>query len=377
MGEILARWCRASAACALFLIPLAAAEPATQDLFTAGESGYVTYRIPGLLAHGKTVLAYAEARRDGFGDWADIDVVLRRSADGGKTWEPMRVLVDSGKDTVNNPVAIPGSKPGEIHFLYCINYAKAFHMRSTDGGRTFSAAREITAAFEPLRRQYDWNVIATGPGHGIRLRNGRLLIAVWLSTGGKRHRPSRVSTLFSDDNGATWQTGELVPDTLPNPSETYAIERRDGSVLLNIRNESTEHRRAISVSANGATGWSTPEFHAQLLEPVCMASLIRHPKGGLVFSNPDNLEASYVDASKTVNRDRKNLTVQWSGDEGKTWTAKRVLERGLSGYSDLAATPDGMILCLYERGGLDKNIFRTGRLTVARFSVDWLRATMR
>jgi sialidase-1 len=361
----------------LFLFPLftalAGGQPATQDLFTAGESGYITFRIPGLLARGNTVLAYAEARRDGFGDWADIDIVSRRSTNGGRTWEPMRVLIDSGKDTVNNPVMIAGKKAGEIHFLYCVNYARAFYMRSDDGGRTFSAAREITKAFEKLRPSYDWNVIATGPGHGIRLRSGRLLVAVWLSTGGKRHRPSRVSTIYSDDNGATWQTGELVPDTLPNPSETYALERRDGSVLMNIRNESPEHRRAISVSADGTTGWSTPTFQSQLVEPVCMASLIRHPKGGLLFSNPDNLEATYVDAAKTINRDRKNLTVQWSGDDGETWSAKRVLEAGLSGYSDLAATQDGSILCLYERGGLDKNIFRTGRLTVARFSLDWVR----
>ncbi len=361
----------------LLFAVIAAAQPAAQDLFTAGESGYVTFRIPGLLAHGNTVLAYAEARRDGFGDWADIDIVMRRSTNGGKTWEPMRVLIDSAKDTVNNPVMIAGRKAGEIHFLYCVNYAKAFYKRSGDGGRTFSEAREITGAFETLRGQYDWNVIATGPGHGIRLRNGRLLVAVWLSTGGRKHRPSRVSTIYSDDGGATWLAGELVPDTLPNPSETYAVQRLDGSVQLNIRNESPEHRRAISVSANGATGWSVPRFHAQLVEPVCMASLIRHPKGGLLFSNPDNLEATYVDAAKTVNRDRKNLTVQWSGDEGETWTAKRVLEPGLSGYSDLAATKDGTILCLYERGGLDKNIFRTGRLTVARFSLDWVRATMR
>jgi sialidase-1 len=144
--------------------------------------------------------------------------------------------------------------------------------------------------------------------------------------------------------------------------------------MLNIRNESTEHRRAVSVSTDGATGWSDPRFHPQLLEPVCMGSLIRHPKGGLVFSNPDTLEATYVDATKTVNRDRKNLTVQWSGDDGETWTAKRVLEPGLSGYSDLAATPDGTILALYERGGLDKSIFRTGRLSLARFQLDWLTA---
>lgn len=362
----------------LLLLALPAlAQPVIQDLFTAGENGYVTYRIPGLLAQGKTVLAYAEARRDGFGDWADIDIVLRRSTDGGKTFAPMQVLADAGKDTVNNPVAIAGAKAGEIHFLYCVNYARAYHRRSDDGGRTFGPAREITAAFDRLRPEYDWNVIATGPGHGIRLKNGRLLVAVWLSTGGKRHRPSRVSTLYSDDNGATWHTGELVPGTLPNPSETYAVERRDGGVMLNIRNESTEHRRAISVSANGATGWTEPRFHGQLLEPVCMASLIRHPKGGLLFSNPDNLEAAYVDATKTINRDRKNLTVQWSGDDGETWTAKKVLEPGLSGYSDLAATPDGTILCLYERGGLDRNIFRTGRLSVARFSLDWVRKAAR
>lgn len=356
-----------------FVPLLTAGEPVTQDLFTAGEKGYVTYRIPGLVAQGNTVLAYAEARKDGFGDWADIDVVLRRSTDGGKSWEPMRVLVESGTETVNNPVAIAGRKAGEIHFLYCLNYARAFHMRSMDGGRTFSKPVEITAAFASLRGAYDWNVIATGPGHGIRLQNGRLLVAVWLSTGGKRHRPSRVSTLYSDDDGATWHTGELVPAGLVNPSETYAVERKGGGVMLNIRNESGEHRRAVSFSADGAKGWSEPKFVEALVEPVCMASLIRHPGGGLLFSNPDNLEATYVDASKTVNRDRKNLTVQWSGDDGETWTAKRVLEPGLSGYSDLAAVKDGTILCLYERGGLDKNIFRTGRLSVARFGLDWVR----
>ncbi|MBI2687494.1 MAG: exo-alpha-sialidase [Acidobacteria bacterium] len=358
----------------LFLWMVAPAQPLETDLFKAGEQGYVTYRIPGLLAHGKTVLAYAEARRDGFGDWADIDVVLRRSTDGGRTWEPMRVLADSGTDTVNNPVAIPGAKEREIHFLYCVNYARVFHIRSTDGGRSFGKPVEITGAFEGLRRAYDWNVIATGPGHGIRLRNGRLLVAVWLSTGGKRHRPSRVSTLYSDDDGKTWNTGDLVPDTLPNPSETYAVELKDGRVMLNIRSEAAEHRRAISVSNDGARRWSVPRFDTALLEPVCMAALIRHPGGGLLFSNPDTLDATYVDAAKTVNRDRKNLTVQWSVDDGATWTAKRVMEPGLSGYSDLAATSDGTILCLFERGGLEKNIFRTSRLSLARFSLDWVKS---
>jgi sialidase-1 len=335
------------------------------DLFAAGEGGYATFRIPGIVAQGKVVLAYAEARKD-YGDWADIDIVLRRSTDNGHTFSPVKVLVESGADTVNNPVAIVDVKRGRIHFLYCINYARAFYMRSDDAGLTFSKPVEITQAFESFRPAYNWNVIATGPGHGIQLKNGRLLVPVWLSTGGKRHRPSRVSTIYSDDNGRTWHAGQLVPDGLVNPSETYAVQLRDGRVLLNIRNESQEHRRALSTSSDGATNWSQPAFDANLLEPVCMASLIRHPRGALVFSNPHNLEATYVDASKTVNRDRKRLTLQLSPDDGQSWPHSLPIEEGLSGYSDLAVPANGHILVLYEKGGLDKNMFRTQSLTLAR-----------
>jgi hypothetical protein len=159
------------------------------DLFAAGEDGYATYRIPGIVVTGRgTILAYCAARKDGIGDWADIDVALRRSTDGGRSWQPRRILVDADRATADNPTAIVDRKTGAVHFLYQVNYARCFYMRSDDEGQAFSPAVDITSVFEQFRPEYDWNVIAPGPGHGIQLDNGRLLVPVWLSTGGHKHR---------------------------------------------------------------------------------------------------------------------------------------------------------------------------------------------
>jgi sialidase-1 len=353
--------------------------PVKTDLFAAGEDGYATYRIPGIVVTGRgTILAYCAARKDGIGDWADIDIALRRSTDGGRSWQPRRILVDAGKDTADNATAIVDRKTGAVHFLYQVNYAKCFYMRSDDDGQTFSPAVEITSVFEQFRPEYDWNVIAPGPGHGIQLDNGRLLVPVWLSTGGHKHRPSCVSVIFSDDHGATWHRGEVVvrhSETVPNPSETLALQLSDGRVMLNIRNESRRYRRLVAFSADGATRWTEPVFDESLFEPVCMASLIRvEPKPGetvsrILFANPDSRnnpkEFGWC-------RARENLSIKASEDEGRTWQVSRVLEPGISGYSDLAAAPDGTVYCFYERGGVEAKMFHTQYLTVARFPVSWL-----
>ena len=125
---------------------------AVADLLADDDEGNPALRLGAAMAgtdplRDKLVLVDDGSGLPGFGDWADIDIVLRRSTDGGKTWEPMTVLADSGTETVNNPVALPGAKPNEIHFLYCVNYARAYHRRSLDGGKTFSAPVEITSAF--------------------------------------------------------------------------------------------------------------------------------------------------------------------------------------------------------------------------------------
>jgi sialidase-1 len=371
-----------------FLIPLliaipAAAEPVLekQVVFEAGSGGYFTYRIPGLIVTDKgTLIAYCEGRRTSASDWGAIDLLYRRSADGGKTWSdpkkfdvgagfeknPVAVNLKLGKFpdiTINNPVMV--ADKGVVHFLYCVEYMRCFYTRSEDDGKTFAPPIEITETFEALRPAYDWKVIATGPGHGIRLtKTGRLIVPVWLSTSEKGgHRPSAVATIFSDDGGKTWTAGDLVvkhPD-LTNPSETAAVELPDGQVMLNIRHESTPHQRAISVSADGATKWSKPTFDAVLPEPICMGSLVRWDKR-ILFSNPHNPDG----------RERKNVSVYASEDAGKTWKYRRAIEPGPSGYSDLAVGPDGWAYCLYEAGTQEGKSFQVKSLTLAKFNEAWL-----
>ena len=382
-----------------FASPIAAnaAEPEKVDLFDADKGGYKLYRIPGIVVTSKgTVLVYCEARKSDRGDWGSIDILLRRSTDGGKTWgEPRKIadvpgpkeknplavaqkLADPKDVTYNNPVMI-ADPSGAIHFLFCLEYMRCFYSRSDDDGKTWSAPAEITAAaFDPYKKEYGWKVLATGPGHGIRLRSGRLVVPVWLSLGTGGHaRPSVVSTIYSDDGGKTWKCGEIaIPNTAEwvNPNESAVAELPDGSVMLNARCESKANRRLITTSVDGATKWKEPRFDDALVEPVCMGSLLAIPgkRPVLLFSNPDNLEKAGAKTPPAAGsgRDRKNLTVRMSYDGGKTWAAKRSVETGFSGYSDLAALADGTVLLFYERAGPDSP--RYGRLTVARFPLEWV-----
>jgi sialidase-1 len=282
--------------------------------------------------------------------------------------------------TYNNPVAIPDPASGVVHVLFCLEYMRCFHCVSDDDGRTFSPPVEITAAFDAFRPEYDWKVLATGPGHGLMTNRRRLLIPVWLSTGtgGHAHRPSVVATVYSDDGGRTWRRGAIAAgeaDPLTNPSEAAVVQLSDNRVLLNIRSESKPHRRAVAVSPDGATNWTKPAFDDALLEPICMASLCRLPgaRSRIAFANPHNLDRAGGKAVPGQGRDRKNLTVKLSYDDAKTWAASKPLDPGPSGYSDLAAGPGGEIYCLYERGEVDeKGRFATKALTLATFDLDWL-----
>jgi sialidase-1 len=240
---------------------------------------------------------------------------------------------------------------------------------------------EITRTFEAFRPKYDWKVLAAGPNHGIQLRSGRLVVPVWISTGtgGNAHRPSVTATIYSDDFGRTWRAGNIAVPNTPewiNPNEAIALELVDGRVMLNVRNESKTHRRLVTYSADGASGWSTPQFDDALLEPICMGSLIRlsaqpqAKKNRILFSNPHNLEREDGKGAPGVSRDRKNLSVKLSYDEGRTWTVNKVVEPGQAAYSDLAVTRAGTILLFFGNGGTPK--FSGSKLSVARFNLEWL-----
>ncbi|ETZ23179.1 exo-alpha-sialidase [Pedobacter sp. V48] len=334
---------------------------------------YASMRIPALVATKKgTLLAFCEGRIGTASDWADMDLLMRRSTDGGRTWENNVVIAarKSGQPT-SNPTPIV-DRDGTIHLLYQRDYATAYYTRSTDEGKTWSPAVDITYAFEAFKPEYNWKVLAPGPGHSIQLKNGRLLVPVWLSdpaktTPRRSHAPSCIATIYSDDLGKTWKRGAIIAGNTPefkNPSETMAIELNDGRVMVNIRNTSDQHRRGISYSNDGISGWTKPVFDEELYEPVCMATIIRlqdKEKSGILFINPDT-----KDVPKPP---RKNLTARVSYDEGQSWTVKKVINASSSGYSDVAVTPDGTIYCLYETN--TSNDFNYS-MVLKRFNAKWL-----
>lgn len=350
------------------------------EVFPAKMAGITLYRIPGIVVTTKgTVLAYSEARRNSASDWGEIEVHLRRSLDGGRTWQapqhiahlaariegnPKKKKGGEREQTVNNPVAIVDRTTGAIEFLYCVNYARAFSMRSTDDGVTWTKPVDITATFEPFRRHYDWKVIATGPGHGIQLKSGRLVVPIWIAFGGiGDHGPAAAGTIFSDDHGKTWRAGDIaVPNAgeYVTPNETMIAERSDGRVMLISRSQSKPNRKIVTLGPDGATGWEKPFFHDQLWEPRCMASIATHPAqpGLMLFSNPHTQPTEPGGRSA-----RENLVIKLSRDGGVTWPVSRTLDPGRSAYSDLAVLPNGTVLCLYEAAS---------GIVAARFNLEWL-----
>ena len=353
-------------------------------LFQARQGGYHSYRIPGLtVTSSGMILAYCEARKDNPWDYGDIDLLLRRSTDRGKTWSAPTNVVDQGRHAAHNAVLIADRASKDVHFLYCVDYLRCFYCKSTDEGATFGKPVEITSVFEEYRREYDWKLIATGPGHGLRLASGRLLVPAWLSTS-KEQRPTMSSVIYSDDGGQHWNRGPMVVrdgdgQGIENPMEPILVELQNGRVMFNVRNASKPERRAISISPDGVRDWSPFRFDPGLREPFCMASLCSMPSrpsepfAPLVWANPDNLTRSGQPGTANVGgHDRKRLTIKLSTDEGKTWPVSRVLEPSWSGYSHLATDADRSIYCLYESGCINNMMWDVRAITFAKFNRSWL-----
>jgi sialidase-1 len=365
------------------------------SLFMEETDGFRLYRIPGIVVTAKgSVLAYCEARKFTVADRGEIEIHLRRSTDGGKTWSPAKQVAHLGprlprnphmpedkkkkdmggpnEQTVNNPVAI-AARDGTVHLLYCVEYMRAFHIRSDDDGVTWSAPVEITSAFDGFRPELDWQAIATGPGHAVELQGGRLVAPFWMATYEKHAKLRKsVGIIYSDDHGKTWQRGDIA---IRNAGEPNIAQLPDGRVLVTARNTDSRNRRVVAYTPDGTTGWSKPEFIDKLLEPGCMAGLVSHPgtadrkKSFLLFSNPHTTDRAH--------KDRVDVTIKLSEDGGRTWPVSKVLQPGPSAYSDLAVLPDGTMLCFYESGDPESprksgRLWAYSHLTLARFNLEWL-----
>lgn len=323
----------------------AAAAPSQTVVWRAGEDGYHTYRIPAVvLTKKRTLLAFCEGRRSGRGDSGDIDLLVKRSRDGGRTWSRQTVVADFGGDTIGNPVPVVERRTGRILLPLTRNPGAitekqirahepgatrtVWFTSSGDDGVNWETPREITST----TKASDWSWYATGPCNGIQTRSGRILIPCDHNRGEKAERWSHV--IYSDDGGRSWKLGGSAG---PHCNESTMVELRDGSLLLNMRSYHGRNRRAVSRSADGGLTWTEPVLDEALVEPVCQGSLIRYRKDLLLFSNPASAK-------------RERMTVKLSRDEGRTWVSEKVLHEGPAAYSNLVELPQGVPAVLYERG---------------------------
>ncbi|MGW0815654.1 exo-alpha-sialidase [Streptomyces viridiviolaceus] len=357
-----------------------------QVLFRADrDPGYACFRIPAIVrTTNGTLLAFAEGRVLNCGDAADVDIVLKRSTDGGRTWGPLQVVNDGGGDTHGNPAPVVDRATGRVLLAETYNGGRTDaahcavpceripHLQySDDDGLTWSAPRDLSAEIRPS----GWNSwYATGPVHGVQLtggaRPGRLVLGVNAETwDGDRVTGNHAALVVSDDGGDHWRVG--ATDTWPvaadgtfrqKPSELTLTERADGSLLVSGREEEGTDlgHRTQAVSHDGGDSFAAP-FRAlpDLYAPQVQGATLRLGDR-LLLSAPADPDR------------RRTMTVRSSYDGGATWDSVdrgTLVTRDWSGYSDMTAIDGTTVGLLYEGGTVDAR----DEIRFARFTGDWLR----
>ena len=348
------------------------------EVFRAGVGGYHAYRIPTILSTSNgALLAFAEARRDSRGDpgQGDIDLVMSRSTDQGKTWSAMQVIDDPGeKWAASNPTPLldrtnqrvwiffnrwePGfgeekSQPGTTN-------NQMWARSSDDNGLTWSSPRDLTR----VSRDYDnWGGMFLGPGGAIQMKSGRLLLPAAMKADAFSVQATvgsftgslglmRAYVIYSDDHGQSWKRGTLVP-ALTN--ENQLVELADGKLLMDARQNNGDHRWFIT-STDGGQTWLRPRIGIAVT-PV--ATGIERFGKTLLWSGP-------------ALANRQKLVIRVSEDEGQTWNRERVVYGGFAAYSDIEILADSTIGILWEQGSTEGY----QSITFTRLNRDFLNAPL-
>jgi sialidase-1 len=339
--------------------------------YTAGRDGYDTYRIPATVTtRAGTLLAFAEGRHSGAGDTGDIDVVLRRSPDGGCTWGPLQVVTSGDGDTRGNPAPVVDPRSGRVVLLTSYNSGavseaqimrgevtaeqsrRVFVQSSRDDGRHFTAPRDVT-------KLPGWRWYATGPGHAIALRHGphagRLVVPANHSAAppagsadtGQEARYYGAHALYSDDGGLTWHLG-FVDDTYDgkdNANENAVAEHPDGRLYFSARdqNGTSPGNRLDTYSGDGGETLDRPYAVQPTLNdvPVVQGSVLQltgGPAAPLLFAGP------------SVPTARRSMALWRSTTAGAGFTRAATLSADPAAYSDLVQLGPSRVGILYETG---------------------------
>jgi sialidase-1 len=357
-------------------------------VFVSGAEGHKSYRIPAVIClPNGDLLAFAEGRVNGSGDFGDINIVMKRSKDKGKTWSAIQTIADADSLQAGNPAPVvdlldPGYPAGRIFLFYNTGnnhegeirkgngLREAWYKTSVDNGATWSNPINITAqVHRPKQPQVnpaynfseDWRSYANTPGHAMQFSGGkykgRIFVAANHSAGDpqKEFLDYTAHGYYTSDHGKTFQLGASIH--MPGGNESMAAELSNDKLIMNSRNQRGDIKaRIISITSDGGATWDTSYFDTTLIDPVNQGSILELGK-----KNGKSIIA-FCNAADTINRN--NLTLRISYDDALTWLKSFVIDRSddiskydYTAYSDLVNTGKNQVGVLYERAGYSQIVF--------------------
>ena len=358
-------------------------------VFEGGKEGHKIYRIPAIidLPNGD-FLAFAEGRVNGSDDFGDVNLVMKRSVDEGKSWSSLQLLVDYETLQAGNPAPVvdlhdPEHPEGVVYLFYNTGnnheydirmnrgVREVWMMKSFDLGNTWQEPINITLQvhkpnnpeFNPAyTSKEDWRHYANTPGHAFQFQQGKFKGRIYVAANHSVGPPQedfmeyRAHGFFSDDHGKTFQLSESIE--IPGSNEAIAAEISDDRMIMSIRNQRGDIRsRILAYSSDGGKSWDEAYFEKALPDPVCQGSIL-----SLGILNGRTVLA-HSNASDT--KERNNLTLKISYDEGKTWNKSILVDRtddpnkpSWAAYSDLVRIDINSVGVLYEQDNYSRIIFQ-------------------
>ncbi len=345
-------------------------------VFISGTEGHASYRIPAIVKMpNQTLLAFAEGRVKGSNDFGDINIVLKRSEDNGKTWSFIQTIVDYGNLQAGNCAPVldnldPRYPNGRLFLFYNTGNQSEWDIRkgkgqrevwyisSVDGGMTWSLPSNITSQVKPVEK--DWRTYANTPGHAFQIPEGKYKGRIIVPANHSEGEPKNNYTdyyahvFYTDDHGDHFKIGEKLP--FAGSNEATATYLSNDRIMINTRNQMGNPRaRIIGLSKDGGQHWDSIFVDNQLPDPVCEGTLltvgIKNKKSELAFCNPANTQQ------------RNNLTLRLSNTEGASWNKSWTIDStqdvksDYTAYSDIVLMKKNKVGILYEKDNYKRIVF--------------------